>query len=148
MARGSKPKIYPAKIVARVAELYANGHTQAEIAAAVGETQKVIWRLMLRSGIPARVAAKRNQRGPANSSWRGGDARYAALHLRVAEARGKPRRCEDCGTTVAKRYEWANLTGKYDDTMDYKRLCASCHKIFDGIVRNLGAHSRRRIVLP
>jgi hypothetical protein len=123
--------------VAKVREMYAAGHTQAEIADATGLSQKVIWNLMRRHGIAARVAAKRNQRGAANHAWRGDDAGYAAMHLRVETSRGKPRLCEDCGSTTAKLYEWANVTGHYDDVNDYRRLCASCHKKFDGIIRNL-----------
>jgi len=146
--RGAKPKIYDKGLVARVTDLYAGGMTQTEVAAAVGLTQKVVWKLMLRHGIKARVAAKRDQRGPKNSTWKGGQARYAALHLRVATVRGKPKRCGDCGTTKAKRYEWANLTGRYDDVNDYRRLCVSCHHKMDGTVRNLGAHTKRKGTRP
>ena len=142
MPRGAKPKVYDAVIVQRVAELYASGMTQAEVAAAIGITQKVVWRLMLRSGIAARVAAKRDQRGHRNAMWRGGSAGYQAMHLRVAEARGTPSKCEHCGTTDAKRFEWANLSGRYDDVNDYVRLCVSCHHKMDGHARNLGIYAR------
>lgn len=135
--RGAKPKIYDPAIVARVRELYAAGHTQAEIAGAIGCSQKVVWNLMRRNGIVARLAAKRDQRGSRNHAWRGAAAGYAALHQRVVTARGAPSVCEDCGTTTAKRYEWASLTGRYEDTADHKRLCVSCHHRFDGTVRNL-----------
>lgn len=148
MPRGAKPKVYPTEMVERVRTLYASGMTQDEVAAALGVSQKVVWKLMLRHGIAARVAAKRDQRGPRNSSWKGDAVGYSALHLRVIAERGQPSKCEDCGATTAKRFEWANLTGHYEDVRDYKRLCCSCHHKMDGHVRNLGAHAMRKEVRP
>jgi len=49
-----------------------DGLNQHECAERLGVTQKVIWRAMKKMGIPARVAAKRDQRGEKNSSWKGG----------------------------------------------------------------------------
>ncbi len=56
---------------------------------------------------------------------------YTMAHSRVRKARGTPSLCEKCGTTTAKRFEWANKTGKYTDPNDFMRMCTSCHKIFD-----------------
>lgn len=137
MPRGAKPKAYPAEWVEAVSLLYARGKTQHEIAAILCLTQKVVWNLMRRHGIQARVAAKRDQRGEKNHAWKGDGAKYAAAHLRVTSVRGKPSLCEECGTTTAKRYEWASISGNYTDVNDYLRLCASCHKRRDGIVENL-----------
>ena len=70
--------------------------------------------------------------GKNNPSWKGDKAKYDALHIRVGVARGRPRLCEVCGTTnKQKKYDWANLTGKYLDVMDYKRMCVSCHRKYD-----------------
>lgn len=137
MPRGSKPKVYDPALVLRVGELYEAGKTQEEVGASLGISQKVVWRLMRRSGMRTRVAAKRHQRGASNHSWRGPGAGYAAMHLRVASIRGTPSECERCGTTAAKRYEWASLTKNYADVMDYVRLCTSCHHKMDGTIRNL-----------
>ena len=138
MPSGAKPKKYPARMVAEVKHLYAKNMTQGEIAAKTGTTQKVVWRLMRRHGIDARVAAKRDQGGSKNHAWKGAAAGYAALHLRVQSLRGRPRKCEVCGSTSRRRvYDWANLTGAYDDPFDYKRMCRSCHAKHDGTVRNL-----------
>lgn len=141
---GSKPKVYPAEFVERVRVLYGEGHTQDEIASMLGVTQKVVWRLMTRHEIPRRPQIKRDQRGARNASWKGDAATYAACHLRVQVARGTPSRCEHCGTTSAKRFEWANLTGRYSDVTDYIRLCISCHHRMDGTVKNLGHYAERR----
>lgn len=133
---GARPKVYPAVLVAEVERLYAAGRTQAEIAAQVGTTQKVIWRLMTNHEIAARVAAKRDQVGPANHMWAGDDAGYQALHLRVEAARGKPAACSRCGKDDPFcRYEWANLTGRYEDVEDYERMCVSCHRRYDAARR-------------
>jgi excisionase family DNA binding protein len=65
-------------------------------------------------------------------TWKGDKLTYTRLHARVYELRGKPQHCEQCGTTDPdKRYEWANLTGRYEDTDDYRRMCKSCHRRYD-----------------
>lgn len=148
MPRGSKPKVYPADLVARVRQAYECGRTQAEIAAVEGVSQKVIFSLMRRHGLPCRVAAKREQHGPTNDAWKGDAANYSALHLRVQTERGRPSLCEECGTTSAKRFEWANISGRYEDVADYRRLCCSCHHRMDGLVRNLGDYAKRKEVCP
>lgn len=66
-----------------------------------------------------------------SGSWKGDKASYSAFHYRVEAERGKPSKCEECGTKTAKKFEWANLTGKYEDVNDYKRLCNSCHRKLD-----------------
>lgn len=120
----------------RLLELYASGMTQDEVARVLGVSQKVVWGRMRRLGIEARVAAKRNQAGVLNSSWKGGAALYAACHLRVQAARGKPSLCEHCGTTHG-RFQWASLTKNYTDVNDYVRLCRSCHAKMDGVISNI-----------
>lgn len=139
---GAKPKTYAPELVQKVRDLYALGASQTEIAEATGITQKVVWRLMSRHGITARPAVKRDQTGSANSSWRGSTATYAALHKRVEVLRGTPKKCERCGLQDPdRRYEWANLNGRYDDPYDYERLCVPCH-------RRLDTQRRRQGVMP
>ena len=38
---------------------------------------------------------------------------YGGYHYKVRKIRGTPKLCEQCGTTTAKKFEWANLTGNY-----------------------------------
>lgn len=131
-------KQYPPDLVLLVRKMYEDGLTQAEVAANAGITQKIVWRLMRHHGIQARTAAKRDQRGPKNSSWKFSGATYAALHKRVEAARGKPMQCSECGTSNPDEiYDWANMTGRYDRVDDYLRLCRSCHWKRDGIENNL-----------
>ena len=62
---------------------------------------------------------------------------YGACHYKVRIIRGTPSKCEVCGTTVAKKFEWANMTGHYEDVNDYKRMCASCHDKHDEVIKNI-----------
>lgn len=141
------PKIYKPELVDRVKTLYEAGHTQTEIGEIVGLSQKVIWNLMRNHGILARVAAKRDQRGDKNHMWKGSDASYTAFHTRLYKEYGKPTWCEECGTTDSNvTYDWANLTGRYDDIDDYKRLCRSCHSKLDNKIKNLGQYAERKEV--
>ena len=137
-----KPKQYPADMVNRVRELYVDhGYSQVETAAELGVSVKVIYRLMKNHDIPRRRKIKRDQRGPRNSSWRGDNATYKALHYRVYSERGNPRECSRCGhSDPESRYEWANLTGNYSDVNDYERMCVSCHRRYDA--------ARRKEVVP
>lgn len=58
---------------------------------------------------------------------------YSHYHQSVRRKRGKPNQCDVCGSKndVSKTYEWANLTGKYQDINDYQRMCRSCHRNHD-----------------
>jgi hypothetical protein len=57
---------------------------------------------------------------------------YARYHARVRSLRGSPHQCEVCGISdLEKFYDWANLTGHYEDPQDYKRMCKPCHRDYD-----------------
>ena len=62
---------------------------------------------------------------------------YTAVHKRLRRDRGIPSLCEHCGTTTAKKFEWAfagegHERGTYSaDLTEYIRLCTSCHLRFD-----------------
>jgi hypothetical protein len=121
------------------------GMSQTEIALKYDTTQKVVWKAMRRFGIASRKAVKRNQTGAANDSWKGPKAGYAAFHKRMESLNGRPQCCEVCGTTdETKTYDWANLTGRYDDPSDYKRMCRSCHWKHDKKILNIKRMRRCR----
>ena len=110
--------------------------SQVEIAKKYGTTQKVVWSAMRAFGIPARKTAKRDQRSSLNTSWKGTGAGYQALHVRVGRLRGKPMKCERCDRTGPEHnYDWANLSGRFDDPSDYQRMCRSCHRRYDNARR-------------
>lgn len=142
MPRGAKPKVYPQAFVLRVKALYTAGKTQSEIAEIIGTTQKVIWNLMRRHNIKARVAAKRDQWGANNHMWKGDDASKYAFHRRLYTRHGKPEKCSVCGTTESDNYDYANLTGRYEDLDDYAPMCRSCHWKYDDKIRNITGERR------
>ncbi len=116
----------------RVVSLYRSGMTQAEIANEMGVSQKVIFSRLKEIGFKCRASAPRNQKRELNNNWKGDDVTYSAFHLRLKSLHGSPKKCEVCGTTdKTKSYDWANLTGAYEDPKDYKRMCRSCHWKYD-----------------
>ena len=120
--------------VARVRALYAANWTQIEIAHYLGWSLKKVQGVFRRNGITPRKPTPRNQRGPMNPRWKGDEAGYQAMHLRVYAERGKPVHCQVCQKPA---HEWANLTGNYQDIEDYAPMCRSCHRRYDGTVKNL-----------
>jgi hypothetical protein len=80
-----------------------------------------------------RVKYTKNQiSGSKQWQWKGDKVGYGAAHQRLPKILGRPRKCSHCGTTTAKKYEWASLTKRYYDPKDYIRLCSSCHQDLDG----------------
>ncbi|HLN19039.1 MAG TPA: NUMOD3 domain-containing DNA-binding protein [Patescibacteria group bacterium] len=72
------------------------------------------------------------KRGSQTSQWKGDRAKKNAMHIWVVNYKGKPNKCEHCGTTSAKRYHWANKDHSYKRILkDYIRLCVSCHASYD-----------------
>ena len=125
---------------------YKSGMTQTEIAAKYKTTQKVIWHAMKKMGIKARIAVKRDQTGDKNSSWKGDAASYSAMHARMTRQFGQPKRCDECGTTdKRKSYDWSNVSGRFGDVTDYRRLCRSCHWKLDGKVFNIKRMRGRKV---
>lgn len=58
----------------------------------------------------------------------GTTSEYRAIHYWVERRLGCPRKCNNCNSTDAKKYEWANISGGYKKEMsDWERLCTSCH---------------------
>lgn len=106
--------------------------TIAEMADAIGCCERRVSRELKRIGVCFRKKGARTpKKGSSNGAWKGANATYSAFHHRVAAVRGKPSKCEFCGDEESSRFEWSNLTGKYEDVEDYARLCVSCHKRLD-----------------
>jgi hypothetical protein len=73
-----------------------------------------------------------------NPNWKGDAAKMNAIHEWVERHLGKPRVCSHCNSTTSKRYDWANLSGKYKrDLKDWIRLCRSCHRKFDKAAKKM-----------
>jgi hypothetical protein len=129
---------YPPALVERVTTLYGSGLTQAKIAAEIGRSQRFVWCVMKLHQIQARPASVPVGRvlGPLSPGWKGDEAKYLALHTRLYRRRGKPSYCAACDSRdPAGDYEWANLTGRYEDPSDFVRLCVRCHRRLDAAWR-------------
>lgn len=127
MPRGPKLRVYPPGVVERVVAAYEGGATIRQIQETLPRGTKA--QTIVERFIPIELRHERrigNQQLESNRNWKGSTATYAALHKRVEAARGKPSRCARCPETQG-RFEWANLTGRYDDIDDYERLCKACH---------------------
>ena len=74
----------------------------------------------------------RKQVDEKSPSWKGDNVGYFGLHSWVIRKLDRPKKCENCKTTKAKRFEWANKSGLYKrDLTDWIRLCTSCHRKYD-----------------
>jgi hypothetical protein len=114
-----------------VSKMYSSGMTQQEVADAIGVSLKSIQKSLKRSGTAVRKAAKRDQYGEKNTSWRGKNITYKGAHHRVRLKRGKPTQCSACGAKDTEKLEWANVSGQYHDPEDYIPLCVKCHRGLD-----------------
>ena len=112
-----------------------NNMSTREIANMYGVSHELIWRWCKSLNLK-KSPAQRNQRGLNSPCWKTKPS-SDALHDRVEKKYGKPKECEICHTTDhAKRYDWANISGKYIDVDDFIRLCRLCHMHFDRIEEN------------
>ncbi|NMB81596.1 MAG: hypothetical protein GYA14_07230 [Ignavibacteria bacterium] len=77
--------------------------------------------------------AKTGKKREKSNAWKGNSVSYYAIHMWIKSTLGKASCCEFCKTKTAKRYEWANKTGKYDrlDKNDWIQLCTPCHRRYD-----------------
>lgn len=71
-------------------------------------------------------------------AWKGDKVGKIGLHFWVERQLGKPKKCIHCGTTKAKKFEWANKSQKYKrDVSDWLRLCTKCHSKYDYGIRSI-----------
>jgi hypothetical protein len=79
---------------------------------------------------PKEVGLKRS--GEKAWNWKGKNASYNSLHAWIQRQLGKPNYCQSCKTKTAKRFDWANKSGKYKRNLtDWIRLCRKCHQQYD-----------------
>ena len=97
----------------------------------------VPWNKGKKTGIVPRTAYRKGDKritGKNNSRWAGDCIGYQGRHYWLYDNFGKPSFCEICGTQKARRFEWANISGRYlKDRGDWLRTCASCHRKLDGV---------------
>lgn len=62
---------------------------------------------------------------------------YDDIHDWIRMRCVKKNQCEECGTTKAKRYQWANINHEYRmNEWEWKEMCVKCHSNHD--VKRLG----------
>lgn len=95
---------------------------------------RVPWNKGKKTGIKPWLGKKRSEMtAEKHFAWKGDGVGDTALHDWVKSRLGKPSKCEHCGTTEAKKYEWANRSHEYKrDLSDWIRLCTRCHRKYDG----------------
>lgn len=72
------------------------------------------------------------QRGKNHGNWKGNKAGKYPIYMWVKRMKGKPKKCEICGSSDKKVYDWANKDHRYKRKLsDYISLCRSCHRKFD-----------------
>jgi hypothetical protein len=87
------------------------------------------------------------RKGEKITQWKGDDASYSAKHTWIESIKGKPRKCEDCGTEKAKKFEWANIDHKYSrNPDDYIRLCHKCHIKLDKALGSIVQKRDKKII--
>lgn len=84
--------------------------------------------------IVLKVGAKPGKTRELSSQWKGDEVGVDAQHKRIRTVRGAPQHCVHCGISDPERYyHWAfNNTGDRLNVWDYLRLCAACHRAYDG----------------
>ena len=149
---GAKPREYPAEIVALAVDMYAAGHTIAEVQGALPAGFKA-QRIIERHVPVRRTAAKRDQRGPRNHMWKSAPG-YQAAHLRLGDERGS---CTDCGEPAQ---HWSYVGGCAEELADnsltycthqnhYEPRCVACHQTYDGRNRDAsGRYAPNEEVMP
>ena len=94
------------------------------------------WKKGYQASKGTRIKAAEANRGDKNIHWKGDNVGYRALHDWVYRYKGKPNRCSKCGTTTARNFEWANISGLYKRELNaWTRLCRSCHVRQDNIAK-------------
>lgn len=86
--------------------------------------------------------------GQQHYAWKGEDASYGAMHLRVARSRGAADFCSNRETAgcLSRKYEWAHVHGtEPGDPGNYIPLCKSCHITYDG--QDGSGHSNAKLAM-
>lgn len=127
---------YSDDLISTVAEMYRADLSLKSIAHALGFSIRKVGHILDAAGVARRRTGPISPpTGPANGNWKP-KVGYHGMHARLIRERGKPQHCTTCGATSDDRmYEWANLTGQYEDPDDYARMCRSCHRLYDNARR-------------
>jgi hypothetical protein len=87
----------------------------------------------------------KGNKGRLHPQWLGNNVGYMSLHKWIANNFKKPKQCQKCGTSVAKRFEWANLGTYNRDRKNWLYLCVTCHHHLDRLSVKLDESKVKRI---
>ena len=138
---GKPKREYPQEIVDLVCGMYLDGMTVAEIRAVAPRGYRV-QTILDRYLEVRRPAIKRDQWREKNSMWKGPNAGYTTVHLRLKSELGsaKGHRCIDCGERAD---DWSCQNNCADEQRvegkpaycthleHYKPRCRPCHRAYD-----------------
>ena len=120
-------KLLPPYPTTEIRSAYEDGDTVEGLAKKYECSRKLMTQILKASGVVMR------------NGWKGTEAGYNQLHRRLDHKLGRPKHCSVCGTEDPSLiYEWANLSGNYEDPTDYKRMCRPCHGKYDAGRDHLG----------
>lgn len=138
-------------------KLYELGYSHKEVGRILKASKYVVWQTFKKNGYKSRDSKTAARWGENHRLWKKRGASLPSLHQRINRRFGRPKECWVCGTTDPNRtYDWANLSGNYEDITDYKRMCRSCHCKYDYLRRkgymfpmrtcdHKGCHGPRRV---
>lgn len=117
-------------------EAFKNKGRLDDLAKKMGRTKQFVCRQAKKLGLTNKKSYRPYAEKPDSNP-------YNKYHSRVRSLRGSPHKCEICGEdNPRKQYDWANMTGEYENPDDYKRMCKVCHRRYDKD-RPMLAHSLR-----
>ena len=121
-----------------ICELYLSGLSQSETARYLSISTGNVEHFLKKNNIKTRTQIEAQPRGAKHSLWKGDEVSYSGLHYWIQRKLGQPSLCEECGTTTAKRFEWANISGEYKRILDdWVRLCKKCHNLYDNVYKKM-----------
>lgn len=83
--------------------------------------------------------------GTDHYAWKGNEAGYQAMHVRILRARGKADHCEwrEQAGCKSRAYEWAHVHGTgQGNPQNYISLCKTCHASYDEQVGSAHANAK------
>ncbi len=127
--------------------LYISGLSMKAVGEQLGLSSQAVCNRLHALGVPTRKCGTTGHHWAAeHHNWKGDSASYNAFHSRLNRMLGKSQCCGVCGSQDDPKtiYEWANLTGRYYDLLDYKRMCRKCHRAYDKSQRVIRKSTRRQ----
>lgn len=94
-------------------------------------------------GVRSNTGRTHFKKGNIPNNYKGDEVSYNGLHKWIHRHKGRPTICQMCGSTTAKKFEWANKSHLYKrDEDDWLSLCTKCHHTYDNIAEKRWATRR------